>query len=384
MDPVKIRATMEVLLIGSIFFVFYSYLGYPISLYLLSAFKKKNVERKIQYPHVTMIVTAYNEEKRIKAKIENTLRLSYPKDKLQIVIASDGSTDDTNRIAESHRDSGIELFAIPIRGGKENAQKEALKIAGGEVIVFTDVATMLEPSGLERIVSNFADPSVGCVSSEDRLIGRDGKPSGEGIYVRYEMLLRRLESRVNSLVGLSGSFFAARKSVCRDFSGDMQSDFRTLLNSIRMGLRGVSDPEATGSYLDVSDSSREFDRKVRTVLRGLTVFFRHMEFLNVLKYGFFSYQYFCHKLLRWLVPFFLIIAFVANLLLASKSQGYFLLFAAQLSFYGVAIWGWKARRQGGNMIKIPFYFLTVNASIVIAWCRYLKRERVVMWTPSER
>ena len=114
--------------------------------------------------------------------------------------------------------SGIELLPIPVRGGKENAQKEALKIAKGDVIVFTDVATMLEPSGIERIVSNFADPTVGCVSSEDRLLGRDGNPSGEGFYVRFEMLLRRLESRVNSLVGLSGSFFAARKSVCRDFS----------------------------------------------------------------------------------------------------------------------------------------------------------------------
>jgi len=216
------------------------------------------------------------------------------------------------------------------------------------------------------------------------LLGRDGNPSGEGFYVRFEMLLRRMESRVNSLVGLSGSFFAARKSVCRDFSSDMQSDFRTLLNCIKMGLRGISDSEVTGSYLDVSDGSREFDRKVRTVLRGLTVFFRHMEFLNIFKYGFFSYQYFCHKLLRWLVPLFLIVAFITNLFLSSKSKVYFFLFIGQLLFYGIAIFGWKRGPTSKKLIKIPYYFLTVNASICVAWWKYLRNQRVVMWTPSER
>ena len=152
-------------------------------------------------------------------------------------------------------------------------------------------------------------------------------------------MLRRLESRVNSLVGLSGSFFAARKTVVQDFQGDMQSDFRTLLNSVKLGLRGVSDPEVTGSYLDVSDPDREFDRKIRTILRGLTVYFRHMEFLNVFKYGVFSYQYFCHKLLRWLVPFLLVSAFVANLFLSKASNTYFVLLTAQLVFYGIGILG---------------------------------------------
>jgi glycosyltransferase involved in cell wall biosynthesis len=301
-----------------------------------------------------------------------------------VIIASDGSTDGTNAIVEGYRGAGIELLAIADHRGKENTQKEALKVASGEIVIFTDAATMLEPSGVERIVSNFSDPTVGCVSSEDRLIGRDGNPSGEGFYVRYEMWLRRLESRVNSLVGLSGSFFAARKSVCGDFSSDMQSDFRTLLNSIRMGLRGVSDPGAIGTYRDVSDGSREFDRKVRTVLRGLTVFFRHLEFLNAFRYGFFSYQYFCHKLLRWLVPGFLIVAFLANLFLAAASSAYFFLFLGQILFYGIALWGWKKSPASRKIVKIPCYFLTVNTSIAIAWWRYLRRERIVMWTPSQR
>jgi cellulose synthase/poly-beta-1,6-N-acetylglucosamine synthase-like glycosyltransferase len=279
----------------------------------------------------------------------------------------------------------VELLAIPVRGGKENAQKEAIKKAKGEILVFTDVATILDPSGVEQIVSNFADPSVGCVSSEDQVIGKDGKPTGEGFYVRYEMWLRRFESRVNSLVGLSGSFFAARKSVCQDFSEDLDSDFRVLLTCVKKGLRGVSDPLAIGYYRDISDQKREFERKVRTVLRGLTVFFKNTELLNGFKYGIFSYQYFCHKLLRWLVPLFLITAFVSLGLLASTSWAYFAIFITQIFFIIIFV----MERYGitsfiPKIFNVPIYFISVNVSILIAWYRYLRHERVVIWNPTIR
>lgn len=376
---------MEVLFVLSLFVVAYSYFGYFISICVISLFKKKGVKRSIIHPGVTFIVAARNEEKRIKRKIENTLALVYPKDSLQIIIASDASEDSTNTIIESYSSHGIELLNIRNRGGKENAQKEALMNAKGEIIVFTDVATMLEPYGLERIVSNFADPAVGCVSSEDRIVGKDGKPGGEDAYVRYEMLLRRKESLVNSLVGLSGSFFAARKLVCQDFSGVMQSDFTTLLKTVKIGLRGVVDPEVIGIYSDVSNPKKEFERKIRTVLRGITVYFEHKEFLNVFKYGIFSYQYFCHKLLRWLTPVFLCIVLVTNLFLAIKSSFYLFILLVQISFYGMAVFGWKSTGLVSHRIlKIPTYFLIVNASILIAWWRYLMNERIIMWNPSER
>jgi len=377
----------EILFYTSLFLIFYGYFGYPLSLLFVSLLKSNNkrVINPDYYPYVTLIITAYNEEKRIEKKIENTISLNYPKHNLQIIVASDGSTDKTNDIVKRYNDYGIELLEIAERRGKENAQKEAVKKATGEVIVFTDVATYLEPNALKQIVSNFADPSIGCVSSEDRLLGKNGKPGGEGFYVRYEMWLRRLESKVNSLVGLSGSFFAARKEVCQDFSGEMQSDFRTVLSSLKMGMKGVSDPKSIGYYQDVSDEEKEFTRKVRTVLRGLTVFFNHLEFLNFLKYGFFSYQYLCHKLLRWLVPVFLFIAFVSNFILAWKSYIFLGLFLAQMVFYIWAFLGWKIKNLiKGGLLKIPVYFLIVNASIFVAWWKYLKGERVIMWTPSER
>ncbi len=375
----------EALLWGSVLLVAHAYFGYPFTLHVVGRFKKRRVEKRDILPPVTLVIAACNEERRIREKLDNTVALDYPRDRLQVVVASDGSTDATNAIVEEYGGQGIELLALPERKGKENAQKEAVARARGEVIVFSDVATRIEPDGLRKIVSNFGDRSVGCVSSVDRVIGRDGKPCGEGFYVRYEMWLRDLESRVHSLVGLSGSFFAARKEVCRDFSADMQSDFRTVLNSMRLGLRGVSDADSVGYYLDIADSRREFDRKVRTVLRGQTVFFRHLEFLNPLRYGLFAYQYLCHKLLRWLVPVFLVTSLAANAMLAPVSPWYLGLLVGHLTFYGIALWGCSRKVQPDHpLLKIPLYFMTVNAAILVAWWRYLRGGRLVMWAPTQR
>ena len=377
---------MEYIFFISIGMIIHAYFLYPASIYIVAIIRGRKRKYDDYLPSVSLIITAYNEEKQIQKKIENTLALSYPPEKLQIIVGSDGSTDRTTEIINSFSEKGVELIEIGNRGGKENAQRESLKRASGEIIVFTDVSTMLEPDGVTQIVSNFADPEVGCVSSEDRVIGKDGKVSGENFYVRYEMWLRRLESRANTPVGLSGSFFAARKIVCHDFSEDIDSDFRTLLNSVKAGMRGTCDPKAIGIYFDVSDQRREFERKVRTILRGLTLFFRHTEYLNIFKYGLFSYQYFCHKLLRWLVPFFLVLIFLSNLYLAMQYKTYLFLFILQLMFYGsfliskikdVYASSWK-------ILKIPVYFTLVNASIFVAWWRYFRGQRVVMWTPSKR
>ncbi len=376
---------MSFLFWGSIIGILYAYFGYPLSLVLIGMFRNRRPEKKPYKPMVTLIITAYNEEKRIESKILNTLQLDYPREKLEIIVASDGSTDKTNTIVKRYEQNGIKLLAFDKRRGKEFTQKDAVSSARGEVLVFTDVATHLQSSGLREIVNNFADPSIGCVSSEDRLLRSDGQPAGEGLYVRYEMLLRRLESRANSLVGLSGSFFAARKEVCRDFSGNMQSDFKTLLNSIRLGLRGVSDAEAIGYYLDIADQKKELDRKVRTIIRGLTVFFQHLELLNVFRYGLFAYQLFCHKLLRWLVPLFLFSAFLSNLVLAFGSGGYLIILLFQLAFYGIAVVIMlKKEPPNSILMKVPAYFLSVNLAIALAWWRYLSGYRVLMWTPSER
>jgi cellulose synthase/poly-beta-1,6-N-acetylglucosamine synthase-like glycosyltransferase len=379
---------MEIIFFSSVFLVFFAYFGYPLTLVFLARFMSFDPKREAITPFVTLIITAFNEEKRIRKKLENTIKLDYPRDQFQVIVASDGSTDKTNEIVRDFADRKIELLDVKDRKGKENAQKEAIAIAKGDIIVFSDVATILDSSGIREIVSNFADPVVGCVSSEDRMIedasGNSG--GGEGFYVKYEMWLRSLESKVNSVVGLSGSFFAARREVCEDFSPKMQSDFRTLLSSMRKGMRGLSDPRAIGYYQDIKDTSREFGRKVRTVIRGLTVFFGNLEFLNVFEFGFFSYQYICHKLLRWLVPFFLIIAFGANAVCAMHSMFFCGVFILQICFYALAVTGMTGGQKVSSIIavKIPKFFIVVNASIFVAWVKYLCGERLTMWKPSER
>jgi cellulose synthase/poly-beta-1,6-N-acetylglucosamine synthase-like glycosyltransferase len=376
---------MNIILIISVFAIFYSYFGYPLSLYLISLMGVINHEKRIIYPNVSIIVTAFNEKERIREKIENTLSIAYPNDKIEIIIASDGSTDGTNEIISSYAGKGIYLLAIPFRGGKESAQKEAVRRSKGEILVFSDVSTMIEPDGIEQIVSNFADPQVGCVSSRDVVIGPDGKPGGEGLYVRYEMWLRTLESRVNSLVGLSGSFFAAWRDVCSDFAEDLDSDFRTLLNCVKEGKRGIMDPMAIGYYRDISDPRKEFDRKVRTVLRGMTVFFRNTEYLNIFKYGLFSYQYLCHKLLRWLVPLFMITSFLAIGIMSFHSLAYLILF---FSIFAVLSYSllihMKFICNPIRIMTVPVYFIVVNLSILTAWWKYLKKQRVTIWNPTKR
>ena len=377
--------------------IVYTYIGYPIILYILSLFHRKVVLRDEHYcPHVSLIIAVHNEQERIQEKIKNTLSIDYPDDRLEIIFASDASTDKTEEIIQAH--ARFKLVRSPERKGKEFAQKCAVDQSTGEIIIFSDVATILEPKSIRTIASNFADPSVGCVSSEDRFIDEHGQISGEGAYVKYEMFLRRLESKVFSIVGMSGSFFAARREVCAEWAVDLQSDFNTLINSIKLGIRGISDPQTLGWYRNIADEKKEFNRKVRTVVRGISVLMRNVSVLNPFQFGFFAWEIFSHKLCRWLVPFMLMLAFISNLFLLNISFIYALLFVVQIAFYLSALLFFISTSQDIeqktgrkiflspyiNGLKIPYYFTVVNAAIFMAWIKFFKGERTVFWEPSKR
>ena len=251
--------------------------------------------------------------------------------------------------------------------------------------MFSDVATTLPSHGIANIVKSFNDPTVGCVSSVDQFVDAQGNLSGEGAYVKYEMLLRRLETRVNTLVGLSGSFFAARRSVCSPWADDLQSDFNTLLNSMKAGLRGVSDPASVGYYKNLTDEKKEYQRKVRTVLRGIAVLMRSLPMLNPFRYGIFAWQLFSHKLCRWLVPFAMIGALVSNIVLAIDSLPYRILLLGHIAFYAIAaVYTTCAWMPKSNVFRLPSFFVLVNLSIIDAWMRYFRGDRVFRWEPSKR
>jgi len=376
---------LELTFWSSLIFVFYSYFGYPLLLWLISQIRDKPVKKLDIKPSVSCIITAYNEEDRIQEKIENTLRQDYPAGKLEIIVASDCSTDKTDGIVKSYQSRGVTLVRAPERKGKENAQKYAVEVSSGNVLVFSDVATILPSDAISTIVKNFHDPTVGCASSVDRVLDSHRGISGEGAYVRYEMFLRTLETKVNTLVGLSGSFFAARREVCQNWSVDLQSDFNTLLHAVKKGLRGVSDPDSVGYYKNIVDESKEFERKVRTVSRGISVFMATLPMLNPFRYNLFSWQLFSHKFCRWLVPFAMILAFFTNTLLIYNSTFYLYILMIQMAFYSLALGERQINLPARHhYLKIPSYLLLANLSILTAWYRYVRGEQFISWRPSER
>ncbi len=365
-------------------FVFYAYLGYPAALYVVASLFGKPVRREAVTPMVSVIIAARNEAARIRSKIENTLALDYPRELLEIFVASDDSDDGTDAIVAEYATRGVRLVRSPERRGKEFAQSLAIKAARGEVLVFSDAATRLDASGVRNIVRSFADPAVGCVSSVDRLVGADGRPSGEGAYVRYEMFLRSLESQVGSVVGLSGSFFAARREVCDPWPVDLPSDFNTLLNAVRQGLRGVSDPSAIGWYADLDDARAEYVRKVRTISRGLRSLGRNLHLLNPLRHGLSAWELFSHKLCRWLVPFAMIGALISNIPLALNSRFYAGVLLLQALYYALALWALAAATGPRGALRIVSFFFLVNVSILHAWFNALRGRGAVTWEPSRR
>jgi glycosyltransferase involved in cell wall biosynthesis len=360
--------------------IVYAYVGYPVALRVLCVVRDRPVRKGNITPRVTFIITAHNEGNRIRSKIENTLAQGYPPQALEVIVASDCSTDETDQIAASFGDR-IRLIRAPQRRGKEAAQRLAIDATSGDVLIFSDAATWLAADGISAIVRNFADPSVGCVSSIDRFVDEQGQTSGEGLYVRYEMFLRMLESRVNGLIGLSGSFFAARRVVCRRWAADRQSDFSTVLSARELGLRAVLDTESAGYYRTLSDEKREFQRKIRTVVRGIAVLVSNARMLNPFAHGLFAWQLASHKLARWLVPFGMLIAWLTGAALMADSTFYLALFLLQCSFYAAAILGILT---GTQLLKVPAFLVVANLAVLTAWGRYARGERITTWDPSER
>lgn len=364
----------------------YSYFIYAVLLMVLPKRRPAQSPRAAsELPKVSLIITAYNEEQRIGEKLRNAIELDYPADLLEIIVASDCSEDSTDQIVKEAFPDRVRLVRADQRKGKEYAQLCAIRQAVGDILVFSDVATRIPPEAIHRLVSYFSDPEIGAVSSEDRFISQDGTVAGEGAYVRYEMWLRRQESRCAGLVGLSGSFFAARASVCQQWDICSPSDFNTALNCVQQDLIAVTAPDVLGHYSDIADSKREYQRKVRTVLRGMTALQRHPEVLSIRRHGLFAVQLWSHKIMRWAVPWLMILLLVLSFCLWGEGLIYRLALIAQLMFYGAGLVGWivPSSRSIGP-IRIIFFFLQVNIALAQSLVKLLRGERIYVWKPSQR
>jgi glycosyltransferase involved in cell wall biosynthesis len=363
----------------------YSYFWYPVILLILPPQRRDYAMDAHPVRRVAIVIAARNEASTIAGKLDNTLALERGNVDLDLIVVSDASDDATDDIVLGYSDRGIRLVRSPVRKGKEHAQGLAIASTDADMVVFTDVGTVFPRDALHQLLAAFTDPSVGAVSSVDRFITADGSVQGEGAYVRYEMWLRDLETRFHSLVGLSGSFFAARRSVCQKWDSRVQSDFGTALSCVQLGMRAISDRRVIGYYKNITDSRKEYQRKVRTVTRGMSSLRIHAEVLDFGRYGPFSFEVFSHKVMRWATPWFLLGALGTNAALIGRGPFYEVLFAAQLVLYFSPLASQIApglRNLG--LARIGIYFVEVNVAILHAAILTLSGRTILTWEPSKR
>lgn len=346
----------------------YIYFGYPLVLGILSLLRINDIKIDRAYkPFASLIIAAYNEEKVIAEKIKNTLMLNYPKEKLEIIVFSDASTDRTDEVVKEYENKGIKLLRLEGRKGKTYCQNEAVKIANGEIIVFSDANSMYEPDAIKNLVRNFADNSVGCVSGELRYKARSSGVSegvqAEKTYWRYEQRLKKLESRVSSLVTANGAIYAVRKLFYEPLYSDIVSDFIEPLKIVQKDFRVIHEPDAVAWENTSEDSSSEFNRRVRIVSSSVYSLLRDrslLSLLNPFRYGIFSVQLWSHKVLRWLSGVFLLLIFIFNLFLLGHNIIYTITFIAQIIFYLFALWGFLNEtvfnRKVNRVSHISYYF----------------------------
>ena len=364
--------------------VVYAYFGYPFVLWALTKLRSRNVLKEEIFPRVSIIIAARNEAEKIRGKIEHTLALDYPDERLDILVASDASDDGTDEIVQEYAGRGVRLVRAPERKGKEHVQGLAVVVAKGDILVFTDTATILDPDALRRLMANFADPTVGAVSTEDVIVDALGNPTAEGLYVRYEMWVRRLEGRFHSLVGLSGSCYAIRKELCSDWSPVLASDFMGALRAARKGYRSIADPSALGRFVALVSTQAEMRRKTRTFLRGISVLMANLDLLNPLRYGRFALQLASHKLLRFIAPFLLLATLTTSGLLSGEPL-YGVIFWAQATFYFLACAGGvPGSLQRSRVVRTAYFFTMVQWAMLTAWTKYAVGQQQVTWEPSKR
>lgn len=359
------------------------YAGYPLLLLLLNRLRAPRlVAQRAMTPRITVIVSAYNEADVIRAKIENSLALDYPRDKLEVLVISDCSSDGTDEIVREYEDRGVRLLRMNERGGKTLGLNAGVPAARGEIIVFSDANAMYHPQTARNLARNFADPQVGCVTGESRynLEGATETTESENLYWRYELAIKKMESRIGSLVGGDGAIYAIRKALYRPMQAADLSDFVNPMQISLQGFRNVYEPEAISFENGADTFEQEFRRKVRIVARAWRGLLRVRAVLNPLRFGFFTLQVLSHKLLRWLIPVFMLGALCANLLLL-RSPFYLFTGLAQALFYVLAGLGWlqSRRKQIARVFYVPYYFCLVNYASLLGILSYYRGQSFTTW-----
>lgn len=372
----------------SIIFVFYAYLGYPLLLLLFTAVNKKKYPEQTGrvddfYPKVTLLISAYNEEKVIEDKILNSLELNYPKELLEVVVVSDGSNDRTNEIATRYADKGVVLRYFEGRIGKTACLNKVVPLAQGEIIVFSDANSRYDKEAVKELVKHFADKKIGFVTGTTKYISNEADKALEsiGIYTKIEQITKRLESETGSCVGADGAIFAIRKGFYQQLKDIDINDLVIPLNIIKQGYRGILEEKAFCIEKTAKNASGEFYRQVRITNRTIRAIVNNRELFNPLKFGIFSFQLLSHKICKLSVPFFLLILLLTNILLIKNRPLYLLIFTTQFLFYSFALLGYVGKYFNGlsRLISASNTFTFANLAILLGWIKYIQGEKYTTW-----
>ncbi len=376
---------LQIVFWSSACLLFYTYIGYPLFVYLLGKSRPKPIKRGYIEPNVTILITAYNEERDIKTKLENTLQLDYPKDKLEILVASDGSTDNTDNIVRQFSDRNVRLFRQEGRVGKTITQNNAVEQSSGEIILFSDATTDYQMNVLREILPNFADETVGCVAGRLIYVDKTKSTVGKGAkgYWNYETFLKESESRACSLIGASGCLYAVRKSAYKPMYAEACSDFLIATVIYEQGLRTIYEPNAVCEEETNKQSDKEFSMRVRVIGQTFTDLWRNRRMLNPLRSGFYAIQLISHKVFRYAVPLFLLFTFISSAFLSPTSRFFEVVSVLQILFYALAFVAWLAERFGKKLgvLAIPLYFVLANWASVVAFARFMSGETYATWEP---
>lgn len=382
---------MEVLFWLSTFLFIVNYFAYPLAVVLVSMFVADEHEQKLgdesYRPSISLIIAAYNEENVIGQKIENSLTIDYPGDRLEIIVVSDGSDDKTHEIALAFKDEGVVAMHEPERKGKSAAINRAAETAQGEILVFSDANNDFNRQSLSLLARHFFDESIGAVTGAKHIYQEDDREAamGDGLYWKYESTIKKAESRIGSITSGDGEIFAVRKSVFNPIDTVLINDDAAItFDIVKQKYRVLYESGAKSFEQASRDLIEDFNVKVRMAAGGYQSIASEWSFLFP-PLSWFTLSFMLHKVLRWIVPLLLVIIYLTSISLAS-SPFYFTLAMLQTLFYGVSIFGWRSRKSVTlpSYIYIPTYFSVMNLALLFGLYRYVFGNQKVQWKKAER
>lgn len=381
---------MEWVFIISLFIVFYAYIGYGILISIIVKTKLFNANKTGEseyFPSVSLIIPCFNEVDYIEQKVKNSLELLYPKDKLEIIFIADGSDDGTEQVLAKYNE--IKLMFEPERKGKASAMNRAVNVANGEIIVFCDANTDLNPEAIKELVKHYQSAEVGAVTGEKQILIRnsDGtSTAGEGLYWKYESYLKRKDSELWSVAGAAGELMSYRKSLYTSLEPDtLLDDFMQSMRVAVRNFRVIYEPKAIATETASANIKEELKRKIRIGAGGWQSITRLFFEVNPFKNFRLFFIYYSHRVLRWtLAPFALFLLIPLNLLIINKAPIYTISFAALFLFFLLALAGRLLEKKKIKIFFIPFYFVMMNYAIIAGFWRFVKKSQSANWERAKR